>query len=95
MLRARKSFELRPPVDRDKGTIVEAAASGLRAACFIGDDQGDLAGFDALDRLANRGVHAVRVAVQSAESPPALLTRADVIVDGPDGALAWLKALDG
>ena len=41
-----------------------------------------------------RGLHAVRVAVQSSESPPELLARADVIVDGPDGALAWLEALD-
>jgi trehalose 6-phosphate phosphatase len=94
VLHARKSFELRPPVERDKGTVIEAVASGLRAACFIGDDQGDLACFDALDRLAARGLHAVRVAVKSPESPPELLARADVTVDGPDGALAWLKDLD-
>ena len=94
LLHARKSYELRPPVERDKGTVIEAAASGLRAACFVGDDQGDLACFDALDRLSRRGLHAVRVAVQSPESPPELLARADVTVDGPDGALAWLKALD-
>jgi trehalose 6-phosphate phosphatase len=93
LLHARKSYELRPPVARDKGTVVEAAASGLRAACFVGDDHGDLACFDALDRLAPLGLHAVRVAVQSAESPPELLARADVVVDGPEGALAWLQGL--
>ena len=93
LLHARKSYELRPPVERDKGTVIDAAASALRAACFVGDDQGDLACFDALDRLAARGLHAVRVAVKSAESPSELLARADVIVDGPEGALAWLKTL--
>jgi trehalose 6-phosphate phosphatase len=93
LLHARKSYELRPPVARDKGTVIETAATGLGAACFLGDDQGDLACFDALDRLARRGLHAVRVAVQSSEAPPELLARADVIVDGPDGALAWLEAL--
>ena len=93
LLEARKSYELRPPVDVDKGTVVEAAADGLRAACFIGDDRGDLACYDALDRLAGRGLSAVRVAVRSEESPPELLERADFIVDGPEAALAWVRSL--
>ena len=93
LLQARKSYELRPPVARDKGTVLEDAASGLRAACFVGDDRGDLACFDALDRLVARGLYTVRVAVKSTESPPELLARADVTVAGPDAALAWLRSL--
>ncbi|MBI2708955.1 MAG: trehalose-phosphatase [Actinobacteria bacterium] len=90
---ARQSFELHPPVDVDKGTVVERLASDLSAACFFGDDAGDLGAFDALDRLASRGVATVRVAVRSAEAPDELLQRADVIVDGPEAAVELLGSL--
>ncbi len=90
---ARASVELHPPVDIDKGTEVEALAQGMEAACFLGDDLGDVAAFVALDRLAATGVHAVRVAVRSDEAPAELMERADWVVDGPAGALALLEAL--
>ncbi len=89
------SVELHPPVAVDKGTAVEAlvAVPVIRAVCFLGDDVGDLPAYDALDRLAAVGVHALRVAVRSAEAPPALLERADVVVEGPAGAVAFLEDL--
>ena len=91
---ARMSFELRPPVDRDKGSAVADAAEGSRAACFLGDDRGDLPAFDALDRLAAADHCTVlRVGVRSEEAPAELLERADVVVDGPSGALALLRRL--
>lgn len=90
---ARMSFELRPPVDLDKGTVVEEQAAGMDAVCFLGDDRGDLAAFDALDRLAATGVHTLRVGVRSDEAPAELLARADVLVDGPRGALDLLVEL--
>ncbi|HEX4979401.1 MAG TPA: trehalose-phosphatase [Acidimicrobiales bacterium] len=91
---ARMSFELRPPVGVDKGTVVAELTEGMSAACFLGDDYGDLPAFDALDRLAARSGSAVlRVAVRSEEAPPELLSRADLLVDGPAGALAFLRAL--
>jgi trehalose 6-phosphate phosphatase len=90
----RMSFELRPPVELDKGTVVAGAAAG-RNVCFLGDDTGDLSAFDALDRAAAAGVHAVRVAVRSAEAPDELLERADLVVDGPEGTLEVLRALLG
>lgn len=90
---ARRSVELHPPLATDKGTVVEAVAAGLRAVVFLGDDVGDLAAFAALDRLAMAGVHAVRVVARSAESAPEVLAAADVLVDGPTGALALLHAL--
>lgn len=92
---ARKSVELRPPVPIDKGSVVEEVLEGLHAGCFIGDDLGDLPAFDALDRLESRGLVGVRVAVRSAEAPPELLRRADVTLDGPEGALALLRDLAG
>ena len=90
---ARMSYELRPPVERDKGTVVADLAAGRGQVCFLGDDRGDLSAFDALDRLAATGVSAVRIGVSSEEAPAELLDRADLVVDGPEGALAVLRAL--
>lgn len=91
---ARKSFELRPPMTVDKGTVVADLVQDMTAACFIGDDVGDLPAYDALDVAAESdGVHALRVAVRSAEAPPDLLERADIKVDGPQGALDLLRQL--
>lgn len=91
---ARMSYELRPPVAIDKGTVVGELTAGMSAACFIGDDYGDLPAFDALDRLAaGTGAAVLRVAVRSPEAPAELITRADVLVDGPEGSLELLRAL--
>ena len=90
---ARSSVELHPPLDIDKGTEVEVLATGKDAACFLGDDVGDVAAFDALDRLASAGVHTVRVAVASEESPSELIDRADLVVEGPPGVLSLLEDL--
>lgn len=89
---AKASVELHPPVGADKGTVVAAAAQGLGAVCFLGDDVGDLPAFRAFDDL---GIHAVRVAVATEETPDELVERADVVVDGPEGALALLRGLLG
>jgi trehalose 6-phosphate phosphatase len=90
---AKASIELHPPVSADKGSVVERAAAGLRSVCFLGDDVGDLPAFAALDRLAAAGVHTVKVAVSTEEAPVAVLEGADVVVDGPEGALALLTWL--
>ena len=90
---AKASIELHPPLGVDKGTEVEALGAGMEAVCFMGDDVGDLTAFGALDRLADVGVHTVRVAVRSDEAPAELMARADVVVDGPVGALALLDGL--
>jgi trehalose 6-phosphate phosphatase len=90
---ARASVELHPPDAPDKGDVVEDLAAGCEAACFVGDDVGDLPAFDALDRLAAKGVVTVKVAVESEEAAAGLLEQADVVVDGSDGAIAWLRSL--
>ncbi|MGQ0804461.1 MAG: trehalose-phosphatase [Actinomycetota bacterium] len=92
----RMARELRPPVPVDKGTAVESLlAPGFFAAGFAGDDRGDLPAFDALERAASAGrvTHAVRIAVASNESPPKLLERSDLVVDGPPALAALLEAL--
>lgn len=90
---AKMSLELHPPVTVDKGTVVETRAAGMTAVAYVGDDEGDLPAFAALDRLAAGGVATVKVAVRTAETSPALLAQADLEVDGPDGALAALRSL--
>ncbi|MCZ7535312.1 MAG: trehalose-phosphatase [Acidimicrobiia bacterium] len=97
LLPGRLISELRPPVVADKGTAVEALASGCAAAIFAGDDDGDLAGFEALDRLTSSGDlrHALRIGVSSPEAPAELMARADVVVDGPPGLAALLSSLAG
>ena len=90
---AKRSFELHPPIERDKGTAVVELAGTLDPVTYVGDDLGDLPAFDGLDRLAAMGVVTLRVAVTSAEAPPELVDRADHTVDGPTGAQVLLEDL--
>lgn len=91
--RARMSAELHPPVSADKGTVTAELIAGMDAACFIGDDVGDLPAFTALAGFASAGGDAVRAVVTSAEVAPELLAAADVLLDGPAGVLDFLSAL--
>lgn len=90
---AKRSFELHPPIPRDKGTVVAELADGLDPIAYAGDDLGDLPAFDALDVLARDGVTTLRIAVSSPEAPPVLMSRADVVVEGPAGAQVLLEQL--
>lgn len=89
----RLAVEFRAPVDLDKGRVVERLAGRCTAACFAGDDSGDLPAFEALDRLAARGIRTVRLAVADEESPRALVAAADLVVAGPAEALEALRRL--
>ena len=90
---ARMSVELHPPIESDKGTVVDRFAAGLSAALVVGDDLGDLPAYDALDRLADSHVSTVRVAVASAEVPTALTDRADIVVGSPAEFVELLRTL--
>jgi trehalose 6-phosphate phosphatase len=87
----RMVLELVPPIEANKGTAVRTllARAGLARALFAGDDTTDLDAFDALDELEL----GVKVAIDSAEAPPALLERADIVVAGPDGLVDVLRQL--
>lgn len=89
----RMSQELRPPIDTDKGSVVAALAEGLEAVCFLGDDVGDLPAFEALERLGGGDVATLKVVVGSDEVASELLEHADVVVDGPEGAVEVLRRL--
>jgi trehalose 6-phosphate phosphatase len=82
-------------VRSDKGDAVRrvVAESGAREVVMVGDDLGDLAAFAAAEQLVVEGHERLRVAVRSAEAPPALLAEADLVVEGPPGVLDFLQRL--
>jgi trehalose 6-phosphate phosphatase len=89
----RKVLEIRPPLEADKGTAVQAliARSGARRGLYAGDDTTDL---DAFAGLRAAGLeHAVAVAVASEEGPAELRESADVVVDGPEAVTELLRLL--
>lgn len=90
---ARMSRELHPPVKVDKGTVVDDLIEGCTAACFIGDDVGDLPAFAALDRFAETGGAAHRIVVSSPELAPEMAAAADLLLDGPAAVVDLLRAL--
>ena len=89
----RRIVEVGPPVEVDKGTAVHRLLDGrpLTRALYAGDDTTDLDAFRGLDE-AGLDV-ALKVSVGSPEMNPALLTRADLVVDGPGELLRLLKTL--
>lgn len=89
----RQVIELRAP-GHDKGDAVRllVADIGARQVIFGGDDLGDLAAFDAVDALRSTGVAGLLICSASAEQD-ALVSRADVVLDGPDEVAAWLEEL--
>lgn len=95
LLEGKRVVELAVPGGGDKGAVVERLAreEGLREVLYAGDDEADLAAFEALARLGREGVVTTAVAVRSAETPPELLAAADVVVDGPGGLLGLLRGL--
>ena len=84
-------LEVRPPVAADKGTAVRAllAQRGLRRALYAGDDTTDLDAFRGLKGLDL----SVRIAVASAEGPPALVEAADLVVESPAELVELLRRL--
>jgi trehalose 6-phosphate phosphatase len=89
----RKVLEIRPAVEADKGTAVQALIreASAQRALYAGDDTTDL---DAFAALADAGLeHAVRVAVSSDEAPPGLAAAADLVVEGTPGLAGILAQL--
>jgi trehalose 6-phosphate phosphatase len=88
------SLDLRLPLEVDKGTVLRDLASRSSAACYLGDDTGDLPAFTVLAELAaQKDMATVSVAVVGTETPAVVFEAADLTVDGPAEALALLKWL--
>jgi trehalose 6-phosphate phosphatase len=95
----RKVLEIRPPVPIDKGQAVRELLrrNPVRAVMFGGDDATDLDVFDVLAELREEGQieTAVCVGVRSDEGPPAIVERADLVVEGTPGFVQVLEVLAG
>jgi trehalose 6-phosphate phosphatase len=95
----RKVLEIRPPVPIDKGQAVRELLRRrpARSALFGGDDATDLDVFDVLAELREEGEldAAVCVGVRSDEGPPAIVERADLVVEGTPGFVQVLEVLAG
>jgi trehalose 6-phosphate phosphatase len=89
----RQVIEARAP-GKDKGQVVRTVVEELSAGGFLfaGDDLGDLEAFDAVDALREEGLPTLLVCSGSDEQP-ALAERADLVVEGPDGVLEFLRKL--
>ena len=84
-------FELRPPVDVDKGSAVAGLISEARPAVtvYAGDDLGDL---PALRVVRETGGYGLAVD-HGAETDQELLAAADEVIAGTDGFADWLTEL--
>ena len=87
--------ELRPPGHDKAGALLALCEPPPSAVLFAGDDVGDLAAFDAVERLRSRRVPGLLVCSASDEGPPELAERADLVVGGPEGVVALLEQLAG
>jgi trehalose 6-phosphate phosphatase len=91
---AKKSVELHPPIDEDKGTVLHRLASDLDGpVLFAGDDLGDVPAFEYLGALRAAGRAVLRVAVDGPEVPTELTDLADLVVDGPAEVARLLERL--
>jgi len=88
-------WELRPPIDLDKGEVLRRLAAALEPAgiVYAGDDRTDASAFLALKGMA--GVRTVAVGVRSAEVPDEVFNDCDLIVDGVPGVIQLLTQLLG
>lgn len=89
----RMVLELRAP-GMDKGAALTRFVTERSARCVVyaGDDLGDLAAFDAVDRLRAEGLAGLTVCSSSAEASE-VERRADIVVDGPAGVVELLVLL--
>ena len=89
----RQVIEVRSP-GMNKGVVVEALVQELEVGAFLfaGDDLGDVEAFEAVAALRERGMPTLLVCSAS-EEESALMSRADVVVKGPEGVLDLLRQL--
>jgi trehalose 6-phosphate phosphatase len=87
------AIELRLPLEVDKGTVLRELIAPCSAACYLGDDTGDLPAFAALTEAAERGMATVSVAVVGADTPPQVTEAVDFTLGGPEEALDLLRRL--
>jgi trehalose 6-phosphate phosphatase len=91
----RMVYELKPPGERNKGTVLREEAGGLKGVVYFGDDLGDIAAFEAMTELerARSDFRGVRVVVANDETGAEVAAHADVRVQRPEGVPGLLALL--
>jgi trehalose 6-phosphate phosphatase len=86
-------WELRPPIELDKGEVLRRLATAMQPAgvVYVGDDRTDADAFAALKRMP--GVRTVAVGVRSREVPHDVFVDCDLIVEGVPGVIQLLTQL--
>jgi trehalose 6-phosphate phosphatase len=89
----RRVWELRPPIEIDKGAVLRRLAADMQPAAivYVGDDRTDANAFSALRRMTE--VRTVAVGVRSPEVPEDVFVDCDVLVDGVPGVTELLTQL--
>ena len=89
-------LELRPG-GTDKGTALVSLVDqfSARSVCYVGDDLGDIAAFDALEVLRSKGFATLGVFSGLPDEPGLadLAARADLQLSGPDAVVAFLEGV--
>ncbi|WBB56498.1 trehalose-phosphatase [Verrucosispora sp. WMMD573] len=81
----RMVLEIKPPVDRDKGMVIDELVQGVRGAWYFGDDVSDIKAFAALRAraAADPDFLGVCVAVANPETGDEVAEAADLTIDSP------------
>ncbi len=76
-------------------SLLSEAGGAITFALYVGDDSTDLDAFRALNELVSEGAltSALRVGVRSDDGPSAIISEADIVVNGPDGVRDLLSLL--
>lgn len=93
LTQGRMVWELRPPLEVNKGTAVRRLVSQykLKSVIFLGDDRTDADAFTVLRELRQRGeCVTISVGVLAPETPSIVRELADVLVEGVSGVERWL-----
>jgi len=90
----RMVVELKPPGQRDKGTVIAEAIRGAGCAWYFGDDLSDIKAFQALRARAAEDPQffGVCVAVANPETGQELSAAADLTLDSPAALADFLHA---
>ena len=86
-------WELRPPLELDKGEVLRRLAATMQPAgvVYVGDDRTDGDAFSALRRMS--GVRTLAVGVRSREVPDDVFVDCDLMVEGVPGVIHLLTQL--
>lgn len=91
----RMVVEIKPPLERDKGSVLTSETTDLLTAWYVGDDIADMRAFQALGmrEAQTPGFVGVRVAVANKETGKALQDAADFVIGATTAVPEFLRRL--